>query len=383
MKKIVTLLLSCLSISAFALQVSDSLYISSSDNVANLIMSTADYDNWIQNNGFYTNQRLEIPKKLYQYFKDDFDVIMLISNETSKPATISYYGVNWPLANSVEGIGMSIYSNASYVGSEGKLFSIMHLPYLDAIKFGPTLHEFCHCWANSAIPTVVSGHWGFCGGNTPGQLGGFKQSTLESNVDGDPNKYTAEPFGANANGGNSVPYNELELYLMGMLPIDSVQEFDVFLNVPSESFKYYDDTHKLVTFTSDTHIHYTQASLIDSLGVRVPDFNHSQKSFKALFVVLSKVPLTEEEWTKSEEGINWYCKQGKGGISYLYNFWEATRGRGTIDPSNLSLSLKMIPTRVNQMGNSASGNTNKIIRNGQLLILRDGKTFTVAGQEAK
>lgn len=79
---------------------------------------------------------------------------------------------------------------------------------------------------------------------------------------------------------------------MGMLPIDSVQEFDAFPVVPAETFQYYDETKTRISFISDTRIHYTQASLIDSLGVRVPDFQHSQKQFKALFVVLSKQPLT-------------------------------------------------------------------------------------------
>lgn len=383
MKQLFTFFLTCIAISVSALQVSDSLYIGSSDKVANLIMSAQDYDNWIQNDGFYSNQCYEIPKRLYQYFKDDFDVIMLISNETQKPSTISYYGVNWPLANSVKGIGMSIYSSASYVGSEGKLFSLMHLPYLDAIKYGPTLHEFCHCWANSAIPTAVSGHWGICGGSTKGQLGGFKQSTLLTNVDGIPNKYSAEAFGVNANGGNGVPYNEMELYLMGMLPIDSVQEFDAFPVVPSETFQYYDETKTRISFISDTRIHYTQASIIDSLGVRVPDFAHSQKTFKALFVVLSKAPLTADEWTKSEEGINWFCQTSDDGMYWLYNFWEATRGRGTIDPSGLSYSLKVPITRIEFTKEDSDNSGRKYIKNGELIIEKNGKLYNIFGVEIK
>lgn len=321
MRKIVIISLIVLSAYANALQVSDSLFISPSDNVVNLVIPTADYDNWIATDGFTTSsQPRVITNKLYQYFKDDFDMIMLITNESEKPQTISYYGINMAIANSIQGIGMPIYSSAYYYGSDGKLFSLMYLPYINAIKSGPTLHEFCHCWANRAIPTAVSGHWGICGGNTRGQLGGFKQSTLLTNVDGIANKYSVEPFGTNANGGNSVPYNELELYLMGMLPIDSVQEFDAFPVVPAETFQYYDETKTRISFISDTRIHYTQASLIDSLGVRVPDFQHSQKQFKALFVVLSKQPLTSEQWTKYESSIGWFCQTSSDG-SYLYNFW--------------------------------------------------------------
>ena len=341
MKHFFTLILISMSVSAYALQISDSVFISPSDKVVNYVMSTADYDSWILNDDFRKSEQPSvITKKLYQYFKDDFDMIMLITNEKERPQTLSYYGVNRSVANNVEGIGMGRYSNSSYYGSDGKLFSLMYLPYLDAIKYGPTLHEFCHCWANFAIPTVESGHWGICGGNTKGQLGGFKQSTLLTNVDGIANKYSVESFGTYANGGNSVPYNEMELYLMGMLPIDSVHEFDAFLDVPPESFQYYDESKTRICFTSDTRIHYTQASLIELLGKRVPDCTNSQKEFKALFVVLSKQPLTSDEWTSYESGIGWFCQTSDDGIKGLYNFWEATRGVGAIDPSGLSFSLK-------------------------------------------
>ncbi len=343
MRKCLLFVLMCLSVSTYALQVSDSLFISPSDNVVNLVMPAAAYDSWITNDDFrYTNKPAEITSKLYQYFEDDFDMIMFITNEQTLPQTLSYYGVNMPIANSVKGIGRSIFSYSSYYGSEGKLFSLMYLPYLDAIKYGPTLHEFCHCWANYAIPTAVSGHWGICGGNTKGQLGGFKQSTLETNVDGQANKYSVESFGVNANGGNGVPYNEMELYLMGMLPLESVQEFDAFPEVPTETYNYDENTGR-ITFVSDTRIHYTQAKILEELGKREPDYTTSQKAFKALFVVLSCDPLTADEWSAYESGIGWFCKPEKGGISYLYNFWEATRGVGTIDPDNLSQSLKESP----------------------------------------
>ena len=342
MKKLCILFLTCLAVSAFAQQVSDSLYIGSSDKVANLIMSVEDYDNWIQKDGFNSEQLNEITNKLYAYFNDDFDMIMLISNEADKPSTIHYYGSNDPLGNNVKGIGRSIYSRAKKMGSAGKLFSVMHLPYVEAIKYGPTLHEFAHCWANFAIPTINGSHWGVCGGNTKGQLGGFKQSTLQTNVDGIPNKYSAESFGTFANGGNSVPYSDMELYLMGMIPVDSVQEFDAFPTVDYETLGYYDEEHTRLSFIADSVIHYTPESIVDSLGVRIPDFAHSQKTFKALFVVLSKAPLTEEEWTRSEEGIDWFCGTSDDGNRRLYNFWEATRGRGSIDPSHLSRSLKSL-----------------------------------------
>lgn len=344
MKFKITSLLICLSACAYALEITDSLYINEADNVVNMVLSESVYNEWIEQDGFSNGYVRVITKKLYEHFEDDFDVIMLISNEQTKPSTISYYGINIAVANSVKGIGKSTFSNSKIYGSNGKLISVMHLPYVNAIKNGPTLHEFCHCWANFAIPSVVSGHWGICGGNTKGQLGGFKQSSLKTNVDNIENKYSVESFGTNANGGNSVPYNEMELYLMGMLPIDAVSEFDAFPTVDKESLGYEDEEHTRYTFISDNRVHYTQAKIIEDLGKREPDYTTSQKDFKALFVVISPAPLTSEEWSKCQSGIEWFCKQGDDGNNYYYNFWEATNGVGTIDPTGLSKSIKQSKT---------------------------------------
>ena len=79
---------------------------------------------------------------------------------------------------------------------------------------GPALHELMHNWGNYALQTTNNAHWGFTGGSGWGQLGGFKQSTLIENGN---NSYTVNSFGEVANGGNSVKYNELELYLMEYL----------------------------------------------------------------------------------------------------------------------------------------------------------------------
>ncbi len=341
MKRIFFFAMLTITANMYAYQVSDSLYIGPSDRVANLIMSSTDYDDWIAKDGFQTSSKpREITQYLYRYFKDDFDCIMLITKESERPATIGYYGINMAISNDVQGIGLSTYNRAYYYGSDGKLMSLMYLPYVDAIKLGPTLHEFCHCWANFAIPTVVSGHWGICGGNTKGQLGGFEQSTLQTNVDGNANKYSVGSFGTNANGGNGVPYNEMELYLMGMLPIDEVQEFDAFLDVPTESFMLDSNDNSRIVFTAGKRIHYTPESIIDSLGIRVPSYRDSKKSFRTLFVILSKSPLTESEWEEYDNNIGWFCQTSDDNIPWLYNFWEATRGVGSINPNNLSFALK-------------------------------------------
>ena len=214
----------------------------------------------------------------------------------------------------------------------------MHLPGLEFIRYGPSLHEIAHNWANSALEThnVSStgtnltsfpywGHWGFTGGSSKGQLGGFKQSSL---IEHGANLYTVEPFGAFANGGNGVPYNELELYLMGMLPLSSVTDFDMFTDITSLTV-----SQTAYDFTASKRTTYSPESLEDLLGKRVPNHNNSQKKFKLLIVVLTDNPLTEEEWNRVDATAEWFSRKGDDGTN-SYNFWEATSGVGSITIEN-------------------------------------------------
>lgn len=315
-------------------------------NFATMVLSPEEYDSWIENDGFSKGQLTGMTQRIYNRFNDDFDFIFFISNEKNVPASINYYGMFVSASNTIGGIGLSTFDNTSAYGSSGKLQGIMHLPYRSGLRSGPALHEFMHNWANFALQTGIydagtgqpnnnySGHWGFTGGSTPGQLGGFDQSTLLTNINGDPNRYSVKTFGMNANGGNSRPFNKLELYLMGMIPASEVPEFDLFRNITSVTIV--DDRYEFVAGTRET---YTSERLVSELGPRNPDHTNSQKDFKVLFVSLSKAPLTESEWDEIKSNINWFSSNTNDSHS-LYNFYEATEGKGTINISNLASSLK-------------------------------------------
>ena len=152
---------------------------------------------------------------------------------------------------------------------------------LDYLKYGPALHELAHQWANFALPThsvsstgtdltsfLFGSHWGFTGGNTRGQLGGFEQNTL---VENGQNSYSVSEFGTFANGGNGVPYNDLELYLMGMLPISEIADFDMFTNITA-----LDIVSSTFNFNAEDRTTFTPQSLEDLLGQREPSFENSQ-----------------------------------------------------------------------------------------------------------
>jgi len=311
--------------------------------VASLLMSDTEFDSWISNDNYNNeSERKALIKDVYKKFKDDFDYIFLVLNVDEKPAGFPY-GQLIHVSNNVEGIGLDKFDYSSEYGSAGKLKAVMHLTRLDYLQNGPSLHELMHNWANFGIYTeFVTGtgasissvaykpHWGFTGGSTKGQLGGFKQSTL---VDHGSNSYTVEQFGGFANGGNSKPYNELELYLMGMIPVSQVTDFDVFTDITSLTAE---NTH--FNFIANTRTTYTPEKLIEELGAREPSSTDSQKDFKLLVLVLTNKPLTDDQWDKVDKQSELFGKKGDNGIN-SYNFWEATGGKGTMETNNIENSV--------------------------------------------
>jgi hypothetical protein len=315
--------------------------------VASILMTTTEYNSWISNNEYSNSAVSELLiNDIYKKFDDDFDFIFLILNEQVKPSNLPYGQLN-RVSNSVEGLGINIFDNTSNYGSAGKLKSLIQLTQIDFLTNGPSSHEILHNWANLAIPTeavnnfgtnltsfAMVGHWGFTGGNTKGQLGGFDQTTLVDNGNG---SYTVDEFNFNANGANSIPYNELELYLMGMIPLTEITAFDGFTTITSLT----NNENGTWTFEA-TKTNYTPTSLNTLLGNRIPSSTTAQKDFKALVVVITDSPLTTAEWDQVNFDAELYSRTSDDNFANFYNFWEATGGLGTIEMNNLESSTLAI-----------------------------------------
>jgi hypothetical protein len=118
---------------------------------------------------------------------------------------------------------------------------VMHFPFHDAIRQGPALHEIAHKWGANIFDTyyldntLCYSHWGVS--NAGGQLGGAKyirevptssgpqeyQGSMYPSKETD-GSYTFGGFGEYANRGNTIPYSDIELYLMGMKGADVVTQ---------------------------------------------------------------------------------------------------------------------------------------------------------------
>ena len=328
------------------------------NRVASLIMDDVQYNDWVKNNIFKSDAKkvMKLTKDIYKEFPDKYDFIILLLNEYETPKSLETTsatgdGFFKPVSNDIDGIGCiiaqctnPIYSNSYLFGSsEGKLKGVLHLGNRRLIKNGPILHELMHNWGNHALETESvsefgnnissfpngknnGSHWGFTGGNVNGQLGGFIQSTLKVNDD---STYSVDKFQPIRHINNyHAPYNELELYLAGLIPIDSVKDFDVFKNITSftSSGSIFSKKYR---FKASSRITYTSESLKELLGKRIPDVNDSQKNFKILLMVISNNSLTNEEFNQIDADAEWFHKKEFDNLPE-YNFYEATNGKGSI-----------------------------------------------------
>jgi|GEM_PF-1181290 len=318
--------------------------VSQSGRFAVFTLTDDDYAHWLEDAFSNDRQMVQrLSKQLYQKFNDDFDFIVYVLNEDELLPSFPYYGISSQVRITDEGVGNRYFDNSKDYGSDGRLFQVLHLPYKNAIESGPFLHEIFHHWGNFAIPTIDfdnepygsngGSHWGVTGGSGRGQLGGFVQSEMKK----DGNTYTIPSFGLNASGGNGVPYNELELYLMGLIPVSEVSPFSVFRHINSYSW---DNTSRTFTIVADDVQTYTPQRLESELGKRIPDYTTSQKEFNAMFVVLTLNPLTNAQIKHYDETIERFCRVGDDGQIWLYNFYEATGGRAKFLCGDLHESVK-------------------------------------------
>lgn len=294
----------------------------------NFVLPTAEYNKFITGDG---DLRL-ISNKVYEYLTDDFDYIIILSVESSQPDGL-FFGRSSSVSNSVEGLGGSTFDNTASYGSEGRLKSIIYMPRVEYVRNGPFLHEIAHTWANkNFLPTTVGGHWGYA--SVGGQLGGFDELV---NLGG--NSYQGrlnggDGFGTFANGGNAIPYGNLELYLMGLIGADELEAVQVAVNPEAGS--------SFGQFTVNAIETYTPQDMVVANGARVPNHMNSQKEFRALTVIISKELMNAERMEAAHSYLDNFSRPAAPDDSWgtLNNFWLATEGKASFSVDVLPVHIK-------------------------------------------
>ncbi|MEK6153770.1 hypothetical protein WIW50_10945 [Flavobacteriaceae bacterium 3-367] len=286
--------------------------------LVNFVLPQATYDSFIQGDGDVTM----VTEKAYEYFNDEFDYIVILSVETVQPDGL-FFGRSTSVQNQVQGIGSGIFDGTSNYGSAGRLKSVIYMPRTEYVRTGPFLHEIAHTWANHGfIPTTVGGHWGYA--SAGGQLGGFDElvslggNSYRGRLNG------GDGFGTFANGGNSVPYGNIELYVMGLIGADELQSVQVAVNpAPGSTFG---------EFTADAIDTHTASDLIAQHGARVPNAENSQKEFSALAIIISTEQLSSAKIEDVSSDLENFSRTATPDSSWgsTYNFWLATDEKASI-----------------------------------------------------
>ncbi|WP_158648325.1 T9SS type A sorting domain-containing protein [Candidatus Symbiothrix dinenymphae] len=160
-------------------------------------------------------------------------------------------------------------------------------------------------------------------------------------------------FGENANGGNSLVYSDIELYIMGLKSAKELRDANFRLDVYTGNS--YEESGEFSFgkgyFYSTGVTSYTIDNLIALSGVREPDAAASQKNFKVLTVILSPAE-TPQHYADIVKSVSWFTG-GMNDNSYpgwsVFNFAQATNGAGTMEAAGIKNSLKSPPAAIESL----------------------------------
>jgi hypothetical protein len=339
--------------------------------------------------GAFGAQLQSITKEFYQNFDDDYDFIGVVT------ALPSFFENRYHFAskNEVLGVGLRLFNNDSIYGSFGKLQGITVYPiagFFDMAETG-SIHELGHQWINfSAHPLLRTGspHWpvstlarGVMGLSIPGSgAGGMFPFTISQRPDGTYVFQRAAPM---------TEYNELELYLAGMLPADKVMP-----NLVPEVQTQQACDGCLVQGPVRT---LTIADVIAADGARVPDVTTSQKEFRVATIVVTRERLlTDDELAV----FDYFSARGEATTPLTFSsgfakgttnpFRLATRGVGTLitslvadfpDPALSSIAIFRKAKQVDHLSTGAKAKKFRLELTGE--GFESGARVLLDGSEAE
>ncbi len=239
-----------------------------------------------------TIPRQTIAQEFFKTHKDEYDFLVIFTNfdfqMPEKEAEAFYMGAK----NDTQGIGLDLFDNTQYYGSNGRLQGTIDMGNLSSKvtdpldpKFEDTLsllsHEMMHRWAayvkfkdaSGVISNTLLGHdsehWSF--------LLDTAGSVMYGNVWQDNGNGT---FTTTTSRGQMKSYSPLDLYLMGMIDKSKVPPM-LLINSPTTDSTQLPQSGITVTGTAQ---YVTIDQIIAAMGPRIPDASTSQKNFKTAFI---------------------------------------------------------------------------------------------------
>lgn len=295
------------------IQVNDTIQYS--DYTINVVRPAKWGDNPFPPNSYWLNTLL-----FDDFFCDGF--FILVQNTTNNMPIGTGSGATFgPSSNFTQGIGKTVY-DAGY-----PFVGLMTVHWTRSFH-AYTVHEFLHKWAatqdlygSTASGQGITGfgHWAWIQMNTSGLKGPTSNEFLHYNVIGGD---TLEVFRNYNNGG--VPYwSNLEFYMAGLMPIDSVP-FPITYLTDVNLISSIIANPVVMTATVNT---VTEAEWLSVVGPRVPAIGPDK--YKIAQVVFSDELLTPGQMSFFDESMRRAIQKNNTADFTLY---EATQGLLEIEP---------------------------------------------------
>ena len=268
-----------------------------------------------------------VARAFYRTYPDSFDALAIFEDfPVSHPAVSLYV----PVKNDVRGIGSELFDHTAEFGSAGRLQGVLNLNNLEMLGPSPSTgmlgHEFGHRWLASvafldggrrSADLVTGSHWCYYLDTRTGRT--WRDVATTSFMFG--NLWDELPDGTFRTGrATGWGYSPLDLYLMGLVPADSVPDFFYVADVPGQG------PECSVSGTSEVRGRkkvVTIGQVIAAEGRRDPDVTRSQKQFRIGFILLvppGRQPSIAELALLERLRLDWER-----------DFGEYTGGRATMD----------------------------------------------------
>lgn len=293
----------------------------------NIVQSRSDSDA-LREGAFGPREAVVLSRLAYERVEDRFD-FLIFTFDPREPHEVGPSEFYIRVASRVSGLNMPLTEDDGRTFGTTRLQGVFMLQSPQNVVEGPLLHEIAHQWGQTlVIPMVSFAHWGLAG--VGGQLGGWSPGTVEELEDGLFRAYgpTGLPFGIIANDGNRPPYAPWELYIMGLLPPDSLPPLEI-----AAGGTVVDSVGGV--FRADSIVVREPWEILPSGFPRKPAWPDAPTHFTALFVVMSAEPLDQLSVSHIVDRIEAFTTPGDDGNDEFMNFWEATAGRGTFEIGGL------------------------------------------------
>jgi hypothetical protein len=259
----------------------------------------------------------KVTHQFYDLFPDSYDFIVLYRDRIS--VSTAYYKA---IRNDVKGIGLHIYDNSIQYGSAGKLQGIIsvntegqRIPFPEFVL----MHEFGHRWGAylniPSLPLSSGIHWN-ASSTIAGVMGPCCNNTFIYNGD---STFTHVKYY------NNYQFEPLELYTMGVLPIDALDTCNLYIiKDPNIGSIFNDHIPTDSIISPNEFVQVTGDTIAKIYGNRVPDVSNSQKNFRTATVILTERQPAEEEiclWNKILRHYSETYKEEDPKMKYSYNWF--------------------------------------------------------------